>query len=321
MVLAISGLRVPSKTESVQLTSGIARALVRQQEKELSELGARLASLRSSLRELEQLGLSPARVGRAAAATSSSSLDLTTAQADNKISSVSNLSGISTGDLVINGVSIAINVSMDSLNDVISGINAADAGATASLDEDADFLTIRSTSRTSNLILDDDTSGFFTGVNISPGAHRPIAVDGSLKHEAKIGKLILEVGKAIDEIFNPEFEILSPNLLVSIQEELEDAIRDTFGIVLPSTTNKTTLRSSLGIDIDFTNRSRGVFEFDPEQLDRSFRNDATKLNQFLFRDPDGFVVGLIAKLDELETTPLEELDPESGMGFLVELRV
>ena len=146
------------------------------------------------------------------------------------------------------------------------------------------------------------------------------SADDRLKDEAKIRTLLTAIGKSLDEVFNPEFEILSPTLLESVQDELKEAITDAFKLILSTTKDINFLRSRMGIDIDFTDPTEGVFKFDPPQFLRSFENDLTNLKKFLFFDPKGLIGGLIQKLDELGTTPLEELDPDASTGFLIELQ-
>jgi hypothetical protein len=321
MVTPASVVRSSVAAPTLRVSTAEARTALRLQKQELTNLGVQLARLRSNLEQIQRIGLEVASSGTAARMASGSSLDLTSAEAAQTIGTVSNLSGISTGNFQINGVDVSVDTSSDSLNDVISRINSSGVEVTASLSPASDFLAVTSGSLTADLTVTDGTSGFFTAVNISPGTTEPTPADDSLKDSAKIGRLLEEVGKTIDDIFNPSFQVLSPTLLEAIQDEIEDTITDAFKLVLSSTKNVNALRSGLGIDIDLTKPSEGVFELDPASLSRSFKSSFTSLRSFLFDESRGFVTGLIATLDELGTTPLEELDPESGAGYLVQLRV
>ena len=120
--------------------------------------------------------------------------------------------------------------------------------------------------------------------------------------------------------------MLSADLIDAVQEEIEAAIDAAFNQVYTSTTGVNALRSGFGVDVDYTNVENGVFDFNKAQFERSFERNFTSLSNFLFLgqdtdEPQGLIVGLIEKLDQLGQTPLETLDPETGTtGFFVNLR-
>lgn len=85
-------------------------------------------------------------------------------------SKTTQFAGVTTGAFTINGVSIAVNHTTDSLESVISRINSAGAGVTAAYDSAADKLRLTSTSNSeSDIVVAGDTSGFLTAAKLSTG--------------------------------------------------------------------------------------------------------------------------------------------------------
>ncbi len=320
MVFRVTGA---TGAPSAQINAAIKaeQEVIKLEKRELSDFGKSLSTLRSNLKQLQQIGLEVNAEARRASISSSSSLDLATGDGDLVINTVANLSGISSGTFSVNGVDITVDITADTLNDVFSSIAAADTSARAALDAGEDFVTFRASSLSKSLVLDDGTSGFFTGTNVAVGTYKPKFGDPNLHEGSKIQKLLTEIGDTLDEIFDPEFEHLSAEFALAIQDTIKDGIKDSFGLVLSTTKNLNVLRASLGVDFDFTDTSRGIFKLDTNQFDRAFKNDFSDLNKFLFAENKGLTDSLISKLDELGKTSLDKLDPDLGPGFLVELKV
>jgi len=94
---------------------------------------------------------------------------------------------------------------------------------------------------------------------------------------------------------------------------------------LQANTDTDELNSTYGISFDFGNASGGVFDLSFARFAGSAQRDREALEDFLFKAPpnqapSGFVTGLIAKLDEFGTQPVEEIAAEALPGFFVELR-
>ncbi|MDH3799359.1 MAG: hypothetical protein OES70_12000, partial [Desulfobacterales bacterium] len=95
--------------------------------------------------------------------------DLTTPLAE-----VESFSTVQSGSISVNGVSIDIEVSTDSLNDILDRITASAADVTASYDSDSQRVTLSSNDAESQLILDSGTTNFFPAVEISDGTYEPV---------------------------------------------------------------------------------------------------------------------------------------------------
>jgi hypothetical protein len=84
-------------------------------------------------------------------------------------SKTSQFAAVTTGSVDVNGVSISINGSQDTLQSVIDRINNAGAGVTASYNSATDKLVFTPDVAGSTLALENDTSGFLTAGKVSVG--------------------------------------------------------------------------------------------------------------------------------------------------------
>lgn len=80
---------------------------------------------------------------------------------------VESLSAVQNGSISVNGVAIDIDVSTDSLNDILDRITASEAGVTASYDSNSKRVSLISDDSESQLILDSGSTSFFAAVDIS----------------------------------------------------------------------------------------------------------------------------------------------------------
>lgn len=106
--------------------------------------------------------------GDKASISSDTEISITLDEAQSTIDSVSALSGISTGSFNINGETIQIDTSTDSLYDVIDRINDAGAGVKASFNFDDGELTITSL-REAPLFMENGSSNFLEGTYLKDG--------------------------------------------------------------------------------------------------------------------------------------------------------
>jgi hypothetical protein len=84
------------------------------------------------------------------------------------LAKTSQFAGVASGAFAINGVSISLNRSTDSLSSLITRINAANAGVTASYDSAADRMALTSQSPSENdIVVDGDTTGFLATTGLA----------------------------------------------------------------------------------------------------------------------------------------------------------
>jgi sulfur carrier protein ThiS len=84
-------------------------------------------------------------------------------------SKTSQFAGVTTGSFTVNGMSIAVNASTDSLDSVIGRVNGSGAGVTASYDSATDTLLFTPDVAGATLTIEDDTSGFLAAARVAAG--------------------------------------------------------------------------------------------------------------------------------------------------------
>lgn len=94
-----------------------------------------------------------------------------TGTGETPIGDVEDLASVTTGTLTVNGVEIGIDVTSDSLNDVVAAINTGVEGVEASLDEDNGTISLRTRGNVRNLTLEDDT-GLLSAFGVAEGLYR-----------------------------------------------------------------------------------------------------------------------------------------------------
>ncbi|MGM0508352.1 MAG: flagellar filament capping protein FliD [Fusobacteriota bacterium] len=82
------------------------------------------------------------------------------------ISEVDAFTGVTSGFFTINGHTFELDAENDSLSDVISKINSADAGVTAFYDEDSKKVTLTSQEAGKGITLENDTGGLLENLNL-----------------------------------------------------------------------------------------------------------------------------------------------------------
>jgi hypothetical protein len=248
--------------------------------------------------------------------------------ADRIISTVPALAGISSWTFEINGISISVDAGQDTLNDVIARINGSDANATASLDRYADGLTIRSHSAEHDLVLSDGTSSFLSTLNVSPRTIQPSRGSGgtasqfALPEESSLS--VRDVAKELNALFRSQLSDLGSEVSDAVRAELRRVVADSFKDLVEDTT-RSRLRSSFGINFDFRDSARDVFEYDLGRFRQAVESDFARLEDFLFKPgssarTDGLVPALIDSLKSMQEAVTEALTSREQTGLLVDLQ-
>ncbi len=183
------------------------------------------------------------------------------AGADNEAASVmagvDEFSGVSSGSILINGESIAIDVDSDSLNDVISRINASDAGVTASLSADAQTFTITADDNSADLVLDSNGTEFFAAVNVAEDTYEPTIARGVTESRAEaVGDAVASFADTLNALFDRSANGLGDStFLSSVRNDVQIAIGDVFNEDGPR------FRTDYGITFDFREEADEVVSF------------------------------------------------------------
>lgn len=147
---------------------------------------------------------------------------------DRPLVAVARFADVSSGQLIVNGQSVAVDANNDSLGDVITRINAADLGAVARFDEQTQRVVITGQDDRRNLAIDSNGTGLFEALNMPEGRVDPMA-RGRGYSTTRAGKIATAMDEAI-VAFNEFFRETRSDSRVSsdvaaLRNELAGAIR------------------------------------------------------------------------------------------------
>ena len=237
------------------------------------------------------------------------------------IDQVPQLAAISSGTLSVNGTGITIDVSVDSLQDVLTRINASAAGVSATLDASGERVSITSNDPSQQLVLDSGDTNFFPTLNIADGSYDPVEGTGKQKRLSRSdAQAFIEAFRDVSSAFGQLFEQANPDLILGeLRTELKSAASAAFGSEGPA------FRTRFGVNFDFNNAPKKIIDFsvaNSRLLDTALRKDYTDIETLLFGDAadesDGMFDQIRATLVDAETSLREKL---GSTGSLLDIRV
>jgi hypothetical protein len=321
----------------LSISYGTARERIEAQNEEkelrsqLDEIYRELVTIRKSLEAMGnplKLDRSLYEARQGARVSSSPDLGLSNAapaDADKALSSVAQFSSVSSGTITINGTDISIDVSADSLNDIVSRINASAGGVTASLFNSSQRFTLVSDSTGSSMVISSGSTGLFSALNMTDGTYnssvaRKYSEDKEVMPKARAAR-IAESLEAFSRAFNALFDNRKikaeedtslEEFLTTLREDLTEAVQAGFGSPL------STVETDYGIAFDFGETATRVFDFSGlDKLDfiKKLTEEGSDVNSLFYarstKDDDGLIEKIINALDSHETF-LKEIRGTSG---------
>ena len=224
------------------------------------------------------------------------------AEPDKSLAQVTAFSAVRNGSISVNGVSIAIDVNADSLNDVLDRISASAAGVTASFDSASQKVTLTSDNADSQMTLSDGGTQFFSAVRISEGAYNSqndiieaqargvnvvdvtnLVIDSIVEENAEkpweiqeseatpvpaadgqmLTALVKNIAHSMNALFDDSAFKDSPGVfLESVRNGIRSAVTSTFGSEGPR------FNTDFGIQLDFSSNNGRVFNFSADNQQR-----------------------------------------------------
>ena len=236
------------------------------------------------------------------------------------IASVPQLAGISAGTLQVNGASISIDPAVDSLADVLERINqSSHARAIATFDTSTNRVEIRGSGST-RLDVQDGTSGFFSGVQITPGDYGQGTAGFSGSDE--LLQRLEELEVAFDELLGGEtggttFANGGPSVAALLQDAVTNSFAFASGGLRPS---GDVVRTGLGIDFRFGFAGDG-FQIRFDDAVETLEKEPNELFDFLLPEGKDERQGLLARLSNVAKTIEDRITLERGSprGLLIDV--
>lgn len=224
---------------------------------------------------------------------------------ERRIFQVAPLQGVSSGTFAINGQSFALDVNNESLQQVLDRVNQSSAGVVATFDEGSQQVSVKSQSRTRDLVLDDGDTGLFSALGLElfqAGGEvgRPAAVPAALRTPgfgSDTGAAMKGLGRLFASAVAEDLGALGETLLNKLQKRVQTAFDEFF---------RGTGRPASGFGIHFTFHEGGAsVEFDEDEFREAVSNSPQKLARLLAgrTSPDqqsGLVPALLAVIEEAE---------------------
>ena len=264
------------------------------------------------------------------------------------LAEVARFSSMQSGSMRVNGITVAINVETDSLNDVLDRISNSAADVLAAFNTASGRVSLRSENLDRQLVLDSGTTNFFPVLGISDGTYNSEmdllqagAVDvvstpgfmaeylksfnpggsGSEPEEstaaapdAKIlGTLVRMVAGSLNAMFNDAAFTSPPSALTAaVRQDIWDAVTSWYDSEGPR------FKTNFGIRFDFSDENKNIFNFsgDNQRLFEAAVSNPegrTSVQQGLFgADPDG----LFTRLHAATTHAASRLEIDVGSNGL-----
>lgn len=142
------------------------------------------------------------------------------------LADVSQFAGVQSGDLLVNGTPIAVDVQTDTLDDVIANINASAAGVVADFDTVTQQVTLTAAEAGQDLTLLGNGTGILAALNLPSGTLNGEAVDGaiSVRSRNRIGDALSDIANGLNQIFGDERLSRSEDPLISALRSEIDAV-------------------------------------------------------------------------------------------------
>jgi hypothetical protein len=173
------------------------------------------------------------------------------------IADVAVLDSVSSGSILVNGESIAIDIDSDSIKDVISRINESDARVTASLSANAQTVTFTNDDGSADLELDSNGTSFFEAVNVASGTYEPYVPRGTTESRAEaVGDAVASFADTLNHLFDRSNNGLTDStFLSSVRNDVQIALGDVFN------EDGSRFRTDYGITFDFREEADQVVSF------------------------------------------------------------
>ncbi len=188
---------------------------------------------------------------------------------------VSAMSGVDSGTLVINGTSIALDVSRDSIADMIAKFAAA--GVTLSWRDDLQRFELRGKG---TMTLEDGDTGFLAKLGLEAGEYAGGLDARGFANPDKVSNRLHAVVAAWNQASETTFEGTAATQSGRLDTTLATALRNYF-TAAGMASDGSTLRTSFGLNFEFGNDGKMKISINQESLEAAMRTGSRDIQAFL----------------------------------------
>ena len=211
------------------------------------------------------------------------------ADIDSPLANVNQFQSVQSGNITVNGTSVAIDVQTDSLRTILDRINAAQQTATASYSEPPQRVTFIANTQGQAIGLDEGSTGFLAALNIPAGTYRPGRTNGLSAARAAA------VADGVERIAARLNGYLSTAAASETLRGLGNGLAQTLADFVRS--ERDPANGTFGIRIDSAAQAARL---DVAELGRDLRRDASTTLRFLVGNGSslGFLDSLASGIDQ-----------------------
>ncbi len=229
--------------------------------------------------------------------------------------SVSAFAGVVNGSFQVNGTTILVDVTTDSLQDVLDRITSDVEGVTAVYDVASDRVRIQADSPGGGVTLAGDTSGLLEKVGLAEDAYHGAGGAGSatvFRDEEALGGALDELAGKLRELATREFDVLTGSHGREALRTLSDAFDAALDGVRGSE-SRAAIEERLGLSFDANAANGNVFSIDRGAFHDALDADADLLAEFLAGD-GGDEPGFLARLEDALASLTDDLAAKLPAG-------
>lgn len=235
------------------------------------------------------------------------------------IDQVAPYAGISSGSFKINGVEISVDVTTDTIQDVIARVNDSEAGVTMTLGS-SERISVRSDSKEATLTLENDTTGLFSAYGLEETTYTPSETKGMN------GQTVRELTQRMTElveVFNQlAGTVTNESLLGDGAMDARDLLRGAIEKSLGGRGDQFDSGFGLTFNIgDGTNKNfMEMGSTGEKEFLRAMRRNPNEVLQTLFgtKSESGLVEDLLTAMDKAQKNLVRTY---GSVGFLLDVKV
>ena len=211
----------------------------------------------------------------------------TDSQSETALENVAQFSSMQSGNLLINGDEISIDVQNDTLNDVLDRINQANIGVTAEFDTSSQRVSLLAVPEVGSLAIDGNGTGFFAALNMPEGR-----VDARGRGDGFAKQQSYRIADSLETAFDEINAFFGKKAFSDPADSTIRALRNVLDGALGSAFGNAELAARLGLNLNSSDRAKNIESFarlDRRRLTQSLQSHARHGKSFLSSGGSGLL--------------------------------